>query len=107
MDSVRLEGVDTAEIKTRNPTEKKIGIYTRDWVRHKLLGKYVNVEFKGRGKFGRPLVIITKKKNGVSINKQLLNEGLAYVYDGKTKKQKFEDWFDWPRAIQVHNQYPC
>ena len=50
---VRLVGIDTPEVRTRDLEEKEKGIETRDWLREKILGKKVLLHTVKRGKFGR------------------------------------------------------
>jgi endonuclease YncB( thermonuclease family) len=96
----RLLSIDTAEIRTRNVDEKKYGYETRDYLKKKILGQIVWVDFKGWGKFGGRLLgtiymhETDEKNNGFdgSVNALLLNEGKAYLYDGKHKKKDFEEW---------------
>ena len=84
---VRLIGIDTPEIRTKDLEEKKRGIETRDWLREKILGKKVMLHTKERGKFGRWLGMIwelelDKHDFENSYNKQLINEGFAKEYWG-------------------------
>lgn len=84
---VRLVGIDTPEIRTKDKDEKEKGIATRDWLRERILGKKVLLHTKERGKFGRWLGMIweieeDKPEFENSYNKQLINEGLAKEYWG-------------------------
>ena len=88
---VRLLGIDTPEIRTKDLDEKKKGLETRDWLREKILGKKVLLHTKERGKFGRWLGMIwqidqeePEFKN--SYNGQLINEGFAKEYWGGKKQ---------------------
>jgi micrococcal nuclease len=84
---VRLLGVDTPEVRTRNKKEKAKGLSTRDWLRERILDKDVLLHTKEKGKFGRWLGMIwtieeDKPSFENSYNKQLINEGLAKEYWG-------------------------
>ena len=84
---VRMVGIDTPEIKTKDLDEKEKGLATRDWLRERILGKKVLLHTKERGKFGRWLGMIweieqDKPEFENSYNKQLINEGLAKEYWG-------------------------
>lgn len=84
---VRMIGIDTPEIRTKDLDEKEKGLATRDWLRERILGKKVLLHTKERGKFGRWLGMIweiqeDKPEFENSYNKQLINEGLAKEYWG-------------------------
>lgn len=84
---VRLAGIDTPEVRTKDLDEKEKGIVTRDWLRERILGKKILLHTSKRGKFGRWLGTIwelneDKPEFENSYNKQLINEGLAKEYWG-------------------------
>lgn len=84
---VRLIGIDTPEIRTKDLEEKERGLSTRDWLRERILDKDVLLHTKEKGKFGRWLGMIwtleeDKPSFENSYNKQLINEGLAKEYWG-------------------------
>ena len=84
---VRLIGIDTPEIRTKDSEEKELGYKTRDWLRERILGKKVILHTKEKGKFGRWLGMIwdleeDKPEFENSYNKKLINEGLAKEYWG-------------------------
>lgn len=84
---VRLVGIDTPEVRTRDLDEKEKGLATRDWLRERILGKKVLLHTAKRGKFGRWLGTIwdlekDKPEFENSYNKQLISEGLAKEYWG-------------------------
>lgn len=89
---VRLYGIDTPELRTRNKKEKEAGYFARDFVRELILDKEVTIKtYKDKkGKFGRYLVeiILDNKKN---LNKLLIKKSLAKEYFGG-KKVLFKDW---------------
>lgn len=81
--SVRLNGIDTPEIKTDNPLEKKRAIQIRELMHSKLMGKIVQLENVSIEKYGRLLAtVILDNQN---INEWLLSEGFAVKYNGGTK----------------------
>jgi micrococcal nuclease len=84
---VRLLGIDTPEIRTKDLDEKEKGLATRDWLREKILGKKVLLHTKEKGKFGRWLGMIWSIeeediKFESSYNAKLVSEGLAKEYFG-------------------------
>ena len=88
---VRLVGIDTPEIRTKDDEEKVRGFASRDWLREKILGKKVLLHTPEKGKFGRWLGTIwnieeDKPSFENSYNKKLVNEGLAKEYFGGKRK---------------------
>ena len=91
---IRYKGIDTWESRTRNLEEKKLGLAAK--ARNKeLLEKvssksgYFRLKSYGVGKCGRVLgELFIEDNEGIqyNINKTLINEGHAYVYEGGTKK---------------------
>ena len=84
---VRLVGIDTPEIRTKDLEEKKKGYETRDWLRERILGKKVLLHTKESGKFGRWLGMIWEMDQNLpefnnSYNNQLITEGFAKEYHG-------------------------
>ena len=91
---IRYSGIDTWESRTRDLEEKAKGLEAK--ARNKeLLEKvssksgYFRLKSYGVGKYGRVLgEIFIEDKDGkqYNINKTLITEGHAYVYEGGTKK---------------------
>jgi micrococcal nuclease len=94
---IRYSGIDTWESRTRDLEEKAKGLEAK--ARNKeLLEKvssksgYFRLKSHGVGKYGRVLgEIFIEDKDGkqYNINKTLISEGHAYIYDGG-KKQIFK-----------------
>lgn len=87
--SVRVMGVDTPEIKTKNTCEKEKARTAKKIVAS-LLGKAKRIDLTDvkRDKYFRILADI--KIDGVSLSHYLLKNNLAYPYDGGTKRKM--DW---------------
>ena len=91
---IRYKGIDTWESRTRDLDEKKKGLAAK--ARNKeLLEKvsaksgYFIIKSYGTGKYGRVLAEIyiqDKEGNSINVNKKLIHEGHAYIYDGGKKK---------------------
>ena len=91
---IRFKGLDTWESRTRNLEEKALGLKAKARTKE-LLEKvssksgYFRIKSYGLGKYGRVLAevfIIDKDGKQWNINKTLITEGHAYVYDGGKKK---------------------
>ena len=91
---IRFKGVDTWESRTRNLEEKTLGLKAKARTKE-LLEKvssksgYFRIKSYGLGKYGRVLAdvfIMDKDGKQWNVNKTLITEGHAYVYDGGKKK---------------------
>ena len=91
---IRFKGVDTWESRTRNLEEKKLGLAAKARTKE-LLEKvssksgYFRIKSYGLGKYGRVLAdvfIMDKDGKQWNVNKTLITEGHAYIYDGGKKK---------------------
>ena len=103
---VRIAGVDTPEKRTRNLEEKALGIDATNWLKEKLESTIsgddelsVRTELVGgMGKYGRLLGWLYIGDESVSLNEQMIAEGLAWAYDGGTKQKDFEELREIRRA---------
>ena len=81
---VRLEGVDTPEINGKCQYEKDLALKARDFVRRKLLNATeIKLKDLQRGKYFR--IVAKVYIDGVSLEGELLQNGLAYQYKGGKK----------------------
>jgi micrococcal nuclease len=84
---IRLLGIDTPELRTKNLEEKKMGIAVRDFVRSKVLNKIIRIDCGEFDKYGR--LLATVFVGNENINELLVNMQYAYKYDGGTKQDIF------------------
>ena len=68
--SVRLNGIDTPEIRGKTPEEKELAILARDELYNKIYGKMVTLENVGTEKYGRILA-------DVYLDEEHINEWLV------------------------------
>ena len=81
---IRLNGVDTPEIRGKCKYEKDLAIKARDFVRNKLANaKEIKLNNLQRGKYFR--VVADVMVDGVSLEQELLDNELAYKYTGGKK----------------------
>jgi len=81
---IRLNGVDTPEIQGKCQYEKDLALKARDFVRNKLANaKEIKLTKLQRGKYFR--VVADVILDGVSLEKELLENELAYKYSGGKK----------------------
>ena len=87
--SLRLRGIDTPEIRTKNKNEKEIAQIAKNRLNTLVFNKYIRLEKIDYDKYGRILAdIYVKNKN---ISDLLINERLGVKYDGGTKNTP-NDW---------------
>lgn len=77
---LRLIGIDTPEIRTKDPQEKALAIKARDRVRELCLGKEVIITTRKKGKYGRWLASVYIEDGDLDIARFLIQEGLAKPY---------------------------
>jgi micrococcal nuclease len=81
--SVRLNGIDCAEIKGKTEAEKASAIKARDQLSALIMGKTVTLKNLKNEKYGRLLADVYVEE--LHVNQYMLDNGLAVVYDGGTK----------------------
>jgi len=88
--SVRLNGIDTPEIKTKNPEEKAKAQNCKSALSTLCLNKMVTLENVSLEKYGRVLADVYC--GGIHLNQYMVDNGYAVRYDGGHKKT-FEENF--------------
>ena len=91
---IRYSGIDTWESRTRNLEEKAKGLEAKARNKELLMEVsskpgYFRLRSFGVGKYGRVLgeiYIEDKEGKQYNINKTLMSEGHAYIYEGGKKK---------------------
>ena len=91
---IRYSGIDTWESRTRDLEEKAKGLEAKARNKELLMevsskSGYFRLKSHGVGKYGRVLgEIFIEDKEGkqYNINKTLISEGHAYIYEGGKKK---------------------
>ena len=82
--AIRVNGVDTPEIRGKCQYEKILSLEARDFVRGKLANaKEIKLTNLQRGKYFR--VVANVLVDGVSLEQELLDNELAYEYSGGKK----------------------
>jgi len=82
--SVRLNGIDSPEIKSNNEEEKTIAKEARDYLTSKILHKSVVLKNITTEKYGRILADVYL--GNTNINKLMIVERFAVEYNGGTKE---------------------
>lgn len=91
--SIRLEGINTPEVRTKDELEKKVGLFVKDEV-ERLIGKSCDVILETildkSEKFGRILGIF-HTTDGINLNEYLVEQRYAVAYFGQSKEQIAEE----------------
>ena len=81
--SVRLAGIDCAEIKSKTEFEKNLAICSRDALHGKIIDKFVDLRNVSVEKYGRLLANVYC--DGLFVNDWMLQNDYAVPYDGGKK----------------------
>jgi endonuclease YncB( thermonuclease family) len=81
----RINGIDTAEIHSKNENEKNKGLNAKDYLYNLIINKTLFANFLDFDKYGRILVNIYLNDKDL-ISDHLIQGGYANKYDGKTKE---------------------
>tara|TARA_Y100000296_G_scaffold72121_1_gene88250 strand:+ start:448 stop:972 length:525 start_codon:yes stop_codon:yes gene_type:complete len=84
--SIRVNGIDTPELRTKNKCEKEKAKIAKLWV-ERTLKKAKRIDLKNiqRGKYFR--IVADVIVDGRNLTDILLEKGMGYPYDGGTKKK--------------------
>ena len=88
--SVRLDGIDAPEIRSKVPREAKCAKAGRHYLAQRILGETVKLEIKKSDKYGRLLCRVFY--GGSDMSEEMIDNGYAQAYDGG-KKSNFDDRF--------------
>ena len=84
--SIRVNGVDTPEIRTKNKCEKEKAKIAKKWLQAKLQkAKRIDLRNISRGKYFR--IVADVYIDDTNITDILLDKGMGYPYLGGTKKK--------------------
>lgn len=83
--SVRLNGIDTPEIKGKDYDEKEAAKRARDFLSSHVMNKMVTLEDVQLEKYGRILATVVSDA-GKNMNKLMVEKRYAVAYDGGTKQ---------------------
>jgi len=90
--SVRLNGIDTPEIKGKKEEDKTLAKKARDELSKMILNKEVTLENVQTEKYGRVLADV--HCDGIHLNSWMVDQRFAVKYDGGTKVIPMS-WMDY------------
>ena len=92
---IRLAAVDTPESRTSDANEKKYGLESKEWLKHKVeSAKNILIKTElpdSTEKYGRIIGHLFVNDQENSLNDQMIIEGYAWEYSGGTKKKNFAE----------------
>jgi micrococcal nuclease len=92
---IRLAGVDTPESRTSDANEKKYGLQSKEWLKHKVENaEHILIKTElpdSTEKYGRIIGHLFVNDQESSLNDQMIVEGYAWTYDGGTKVKNFAE----------------
>lgn len=87
--NVRVLGIDTPELKTKNVKEKELGIVARDALRALLMNKVVKMKNVSYDKYGR--ILCNVFLDDVNVSEWLVSNNHAVLYNGGKKTKKWSE----------------
>ena len=90
--SVRLNGIDTPEIKGKDDDEKQCAVLARDALKECILGKKIELRNVQTEKYGRILAEVYC--DNINLNEWMIQQRFAVKYDGGTKTSP-ESWMKY------------
>lgn len=88
---VRINGIDSPEIKTKDSVEKEHALKAKSFAEEKLLNKTITLKNPKRDKYFRILANV-ELEDGEDYSKLILEKGLAREYHGEHKdKWEFDN----------------
>ena len=92
---IRLAAIDTPESRTADANEKKYGLESKEWLKHKVENaKNILIKTElpdSTEKYGRIIGHLFINDQEKSLNDQMIVEGYAWEYSGGTKKKNFAE----------------
>lgn len=96
---VRLLGIDTPEMKTKNEDEKSIAHLAQKTLSDLILNKNVSLTNTSLDKYGRILANVYTEQ-GIELSKWAIDNRFAVLYDGGTKKPP-KSWTEYYKTGNV------
>jgi len=90
--NVRLTGIDTPELHSKNAKESKLCRLGREWLKMNYLNKLIIVKCNEMDKYGRLLgELIDYSDRSININNKLISLQFARIYGGDLHKNEWSD----------------
>ena len=96
---IRLLGIDTPEMKTKDEDEKAIAYLAQKTLSELILNKNVSLKNTSIDKYGRILANVYTD-DGIELSKWAIENRFAVFYDGGTKKSP-QSWSDYYKTGKV------
>ena len=87
---VRVAGIDAPETRTRDLSEKALGLEAKEFIREKLDTDNIIIRTEKEGKYGRILGWLYTDEYSISINEIMVIKGYAWEYEGGSREKDYE-----------------
>lgn len=78
--NIRLRGINTPELRTKNSEERNLAIESRDYLASMVMDKIVRLENLGVEKYGRLLCDVFVEDPHLHINSAMIDSGFAVAF---------------------------
>jgi endonuclease YncB( thermonuclease family) len=99
---IRLFGIDTPEMKSKNIEDRKIANLAKDFLTNLILNQIVFLKNLKKDKYGR-IVANVYTKNNENISELMVEKKFAYSYFGKTKEPP-KNWYEYHYGVKQENK---
>lgn len=100
--SIRMLGYDCAEIRSKDPQEKKVAQWAKEYITNMIFGKIVNVvKNKGTDKYGR--LLLGLEYNGQNVNEIMLEKWGVSYFGGHKNDIDWDMWDENGKKIIISN----
>ena len=97
--TIRVAGIDCPEISAKRGTlERDLAELAKSRVEELVDHQLVRLQLMGYGKYGGRVITRVFLEDGRELSAILINEGLAFAYDGATKRKDWENLPDRTKA---------
>ena len=107
--TLRFRGIDAPEVSHGRKMGQRFGPEAREFVRRRLVGKTVYVEYQGVDVFARNLALLwdsleVRRQGAASVNEALVAEGLAFAYRNRRSRPMKLPWAERAEAEALKNR---
>jgi micrococcal nuclease len=99
---IRLFGIDTPEMKSKNIEDRKIANLAKDFLTNLILNQVVFLKNLKKDKYGR-IVANVYTENNENISELMVEKKFAYPYFGKTKEPP-KNWYEYHYGVKQENK---
>lgn len=90
---LRINGIDSPELRSKNPLEKEAGKVVKNYVKNKLLSRILPIQILKWDKYGGRMdaEVYLDESCKTTLSQKLLRKGLVKPFSGTVKKEEWTD----------------